>query len=266
MCIYNEAFIWYNKYVLSLSLSSRLEKKMNTFSRRNFSVTPEEIAEKIHSTQYLGKNGAIALANRLTSAAYPWEEEDAHLLIMGARMNAYYSAAGYYQGKGITRYPRALCYLYAAKILADEFLSHFIGRKALKGFEHAGIIQQCQAVYAKWAVVKQRMKLSVAGEEKKVFFLHANIHANMYATWQLKTLADAVVYEFPGIKETEKGGGLRQLIVIATDCLQKDVNRSQDDSQVLSRLLRSVGRHHEAEEVAVKAGLEDQASKARVSK
>lgn len=238
---------------------------MNTFSHREFSTTPEEVAYKIHSTQYLGKDGAIASANRLTSAAYPWEE-DVKLLIMGAQMNAYYSAAGYYQGKGTKYYPMALYFLYAAKILADEFLSHFIGRKALKGFEHAGIIQQCQAAYAKWAVVKQRLKLSVAGEEKKVFFLHGNIHANTYATWQLKTLADAVVYEFPGIKETDKGNSLRLSIVISIDRLKKDKNRTQSDSQVLSRLLRSVGRHPEAEEVALKAGLEDQASKARASK
>ncbi len=238
---------------------------MNTFSHFNVSTTPEDVACKIHNTQYLGKGGAIALANRLTQAAYPWEE-DPNLLIIGARMNAYYSAAGYYQGKGIKYYPMALYFLYAAKILADEFLSHFIGRKTLEGFEHAGIIQQCQATYAKWAVVKQQLKLSFAGEEKKVFSLEGKILKNAYATWQVKALAAAVVYEFPGVKGTDKGNSLRLSIVVWVDRLNKDENRSQDDSQVLSRLLRSICRNHEAEEVAAKAGLADQVSKARAAK
>ncbi len=238
---------------------------MNTFSHRNVFTTPEDVACKIHNTQYLGKGGAIALANRLTPAAYPWEE-DANLLIVGAQMNAYYSAAGYYQGKGIKYYPMALYFLYAAKILADEFLCHFIGRKTLTEFEHVGIIQQCQAVYAKSAIVKQRLKFSIEVEKGKVFSLHENIRASKHTTWQLKALAEAVVYEFPGIKGTDKGNSLRLSIVISIDRLQKDEKRSQGDSQVLSRLLRSLGRNPEAEEVAAKAGLADQVSKARAAK
>ena len=229
---------------------------MNTFSHGDFVTIPASVAAKIHNKQYLGADGAIASANRLTSAAYPWEE-DTKLLIMGARMNAYYSAAGHYQARGVKYYPIALYFLYVAKCLADDFLFHFIGRKTLHNFEHVGIIQQCQATYAKWAIAKQRLKLSIKEERRKVFSLHENIHANRYATDQLKTLADAVAYEFLRINGAPRADRLHQSIVIAIDRLQKDTNRSQDDSQVLSRLLRSIGRHIEAEEVALQANLLD---------
>jgi hypothetical protein len=239
---------------------------MSAFSKNNVSVTPQIIGGKINNSQYRGPNGAIALANQLGKKDYNVPAGKLEELVTGARLNVYYSAASHYNELGGKNRFLGLYYSYRAKKLADSFYLlpyfHHAPQMFLCDSEYPDIVQQCQATYRAWAMAKAKFGLSIKTEWEHVLALQKAVSDNKNSTYLLKTLAEAVIYEFPRASKSERGMIAYRHVIAVINKLNDEAKRTADESQVLSRLLRSVGYGDRASQVAKDAGLPDQITKA----
>lgn len=225
----------------------------------------KSVSRAINSANYSLIGGAIYLSKCLNVSHFDKDVVHPKLQIIASQMNAYYSAIGYFKAKGGLYNFIALWYLFNAKKLAHEYLL-FLNKNSLAVSEHkeVGVLQQCQASYWGWAILKRKIGLRIDHEKYIVVDLYNNIRDNKSSGHSIIALASAVICKFPPSRmDVDVWCEAFQKVKKEIEYLKKKKTLSKEESQVLSRLLRATNKHEEAEVISSQAGLVDQVIKAK---